>query len=112
MRPQRSHTIRSLIITLLPAAVLLAACNDPARPTLGPASGQSLSVGLGTFSDFDHLPSSAACVAPPATLPGFATNQPFVLPAGYTQTILLDEIGDFAPVAGASGNLPSHARRR
>jgi hypothetical protein len=91
---------------LLPAAVLLAACNDPTLPALGLTPTATQSVGFGTFADFDHLPSSAACVTPPATLPAFATYQPFVLPAGYSQTILFDEVGDFAPLAGASGNLP------
>ncbi len=94
----------------LPVAAFLAACSDPTLPVLGPTAGTALSgvpaASYGHHGDFDPLPSSASCVVPPATLAEFGTYQPFVLPAGYTQEIILDEIGDFAPVAGTSGNLP------
>jgi uncharacterized protein len=92
----------------MPATLVLVACADNTTGPRGPLGIQApvLSNGLGTFSDFTPLSSSASCVAPPSTLPAFATYQPFVLPAGYEQSILLDEIGDFAPVAGTGANLP------
>ena len=92
----------------MPAALVLAACADNATGPRGPLAIQApvLTNGLGTFSDFTPLSSSASCVVPPSTLPAVATYQPFVLPAGYEQSILLDEIGDFAPVAGSGANLP------
>lgn len=105
MQTRLANRTRTLMI-LLPATVLLAACKDPTLPVHEFTTVPTRSIGLGTFADFEHLPTSAACVTPPATLPAFATYQPFVLPAGYTQTILFDEVGDFAPVAGTSGNLP------
>jgi hypothetical protein len=89
---------------VLAAAVLVAACKDASLPITAPSIAAALS--YGQFADFDPLPSPASCSAPPATLAGFATYQPFVVPGGFTQTIVADELGDFAPVAGASGNLP------
>jgi hypothetical protein len=87
----------------------LAACTDvPSRATLGPASLAVMTSvnGQGTFSDFDPLPNQASCVTPPSTLGGFAAYQPFIIPAGYSQTIIFDEVGDFTPVAGSGANLP------
>jgi hypothetical protein len=100
------------LTALASLALALAACTDDPIRSVAPevleipplfAVGDN---GNGTFSNFDPLPSSAVCTAPPATLVGFATYNPFVIAAGFTQTILADEIGDFAPVAGTSGNTP------
>ena len=87
--------------------IMLVACSDPTGPTTARlASAPLRSNAFGTFADFDPLASSASCVTPPASLPAFATYQPFVLPAGFTQEIILDEVTDFAPVAGNGANLP------
>ena len=102
--PLRYRSVRTAVF-VLPTALLLTACDHPAvvEPTATRGARAPLtSNGLGVFSDFEPLTSSASCVAPPSTLPAFATYQPFVLPVGYAQSILLDEIGDFVPVAGKS----------
>lgn len=87
---------------------LAVACTDSPTRLVTPHSPPSLSTlpGTGTFSNFEPIGASAGCVAPPATLFDFGSYTPFVIAAGYSQTILADEIGDFAPVAGAGGNLP------
>jgi hypothetical protein len=91
-------------------ALALAACTDDPIRSVSPEAIEIPPLfdvsGTGTFSNFAPIASSAVCTAPPATLAGFATYNPFIIAAGYTQTILADEIGDFAPVAGASGNTP------
>ena len=96
---------------VLGLVLMLAACErspiQPATtPGLAPALASLAAESFGTFSNFTPLPSQATCVAPPATLAGFATYQPFVLPAGYTQRIIASEIDDFRPVAGSGGDLP------
>lgn len=57
------------------------------------------------FADFAPLAGSASCIAPPSLIGDFASYQPFVLPAGYSQKILADELTDFA-VAGSGADLP------
>jgi sugar lactone lactonase YvrE len=94
-------------ITAVLAAIGLAACQESPTPfdadVLPPPS---LSAGGGQFSSFEPLTGSAACAAPPATAAGFETYQPLLLPAGYQQRILADEVSDFQPVAGPGANLP------
>jgi len=80
-------------------AAFVAACGQtPSQPT------QSISASA--FGKFEGLPEEAQCSAPPATAAGFATYQPFVLPAGYTQRIFATQIADFTPIAGSGGDLP------
>ena len=98
----------SIIAGIIVLNALIACTDVPSHATLGPATvaaAASLN-GQGTFANFDPLPNQAACVTPPATLAGFAAYQPFIIPGGYSQTILFDEVGDFAPVAGSGANLP------
>ena len=59
---------------------------DPIGETdaAGVSAGFSASSGKGKgqFGNFTPISGSAACVAPPATIGGFGTYQPFVLPEG------------------------------
>lgn len=90
-------------------AATVAACTDGTTPTnlLAPSSlAFAAGAGKGQFEDFTAISGSAACVAPPSTIEGFASYQPFVLPAGYKQAILATEIEDFRPVAGLGADLP------
>ena len=88
-------------------ALSLGACQEePTTPDSQPLPTPNMSASANQFANFEPLAGPAACVAPPASLAGFATYQPFVLPAGYQQTILADEAGDFGPVAGSGANLP------
>ena len=92
--------------TALLALFALAACED--SPTQQAAQDVVAVAAVGDnsgsdFGGFEPLTGSAQCVAPPATLAEFATYQPFVLPAGFQQTIVADESGDFRPVAGTGG---------
>ena len=105
MMCSRSHTAFFSSIGLLLA---LAACQDQSTPTATVATpARSLSSQLGQqFEDFIPLASSAACVAPPSNAAAFASYQPFVLPPGFTQTIVATELSDFDPVAGSGGDLP------
>ena len=80
--------------------------NEPTTTTIESLPGPSLSSSPNQFSNFEPLAASAACVTPPAVLADFATYQPFVLPTGYQQSILADEVTDFFPVAGTGANLP------
>ena len=78
------------------AVFLVAACAEPPTPPMPIASlaqVAALSQGAGTFSNFDAIPGSAVCgvLTPPATLDGFATYQPFILPAGYSSRIVTTE---------------------
>lgn len=92
--------------SLLVLVLVVSACHDePTRPRTLTAA-PFLSSSPAQFGNFTPLPSSASCIAPPSTLAGFATYQPFVLPAGYTQTIVADQATDFSPVAGSGGDLP------
>ena len=89
------------------ATLTLAACQREATTSSAAAfDAPAFSASSSQFGNFDALATSAACVAPPATLAGFAAYQPFVLPAGYAQRILADEVTDFGPVAGTGANLP------
>ena len=100
-RPTRSACLGLLVLALAgcadaPTAVRTAAI-DPTRALLGSNAN--------TFGNFEPLANEASCVAPPSTLAGFSSYQPFTLPDGYSQTILADEITDFRPVAGTgAGN--------
>ncbi|HET9515208.1 MAG TPA: alkaline phosphatase PhoX [Gemmatimonadales bacterium] len=91
----------------MPLVLILAACEEgPSGSTSDLLSGPSLSSSPTQFANFEPLAASAVCEAPPALPADFAAYQPFVLPPGYAQTILADEIGDFLPVAGSGANLP------
>ena len=84
---------------LVTLAVLVAACErTPSQPA--PALTARL------FGSFDAISGSAQCVAPPASAAGFASYEPFVVPAGYSQRIVASQLDDFTPVAGAGGDLP------
>jgi hypothetical protein len=98
---------RLISLTAVLTALSVGACQDqPTTPTHQTLPGPNMSASANQFANFEPLSGPAACLAPPATLAGFATYQPFVLPAGYTQRILADEVGDFLPVAGSGANLP------
>lgn len=108
--PHPRFSKRAQLGALVCLALALTACTDD---PISSAASEVLEIpplfassGNATFSDFEPIGNSAVCAAPPATLAGFATYSPFAIAAGYTQTILADEIGDFAPAAGSSGNLP------
>ena len=92
-------------IPALSAAALLAGCDTPPSTAANEISAGP-NFASSQFGDFEPLPASATCTAPPATLEGFATYQPLLLPSGYRQTIIADELGDFVPVAGTGANLP------
>lgn len=80
-------------------AVLVAACEQaPSQP--------DRLISAASFTKFDAISGSAQCTAPPSTAAGFATYEPFVLPAGYSQRILATQVADFTPVAGSGGDLP------
>lgn len=100
---------RPAVWMALGLAATIVACDEDTIPTDVTASANpapAVSAGQGQFEDFTPIAGSAACVAPPPSVAGFATYQPFVLPAGYTQSILATELADFAPVAGTSGDVP------
>lgn len=104
--PSRSRK-HSTIVMSVGLVAMIAACRDATAPdgAIHPAFAAGASRG-GQFEDFTPLSSSAACVAPPSTEAGFASYQPFVLPPGYSQTILATELRDFRPVAGSGADLP------
>lgn len=87
----------------------LAACQEPGlEPSLA-TDQNALAPSFyrtASFEQFTPIAGSAACVAPPSLLADFATYQPLVLPQGFAQRILADEIGGFRPVAGSGGDLP------
>ena len=94
-------------IALAGPGMALACSDSPTQlVTSPPQTSFSTVPGTGSFSNFEPITASAACIAPPVTLFDFGTYKPFVIADGYTQTILADEIGDFAPVAGTGANLP------
>jgi len=99
---------RQILPGLLALGAFAAACGD--RPNQ--LDGDSLlapafsSAGGNQLEDFGPLASEAGCVAPPTTLAGYATYEPFIIPAGFTQTIFATEAGDFAPVAGTGAGNP------
>src|SRR5512145_618760 len=80
-------------------AVLVAACEQ------APSQPDQL-ISAASFTKFDAISGSAQCTAPPSTTAGFATYEPFVLPAGYSQRILATQVADFTSVAGSGGDLP------
>jgi hypothetical protein len=92
------------------SVIAFTACQDtPSQPLEPEAIALFSRVGDDSgrdFGDFEPLQGSATCVAPPATLAGFESYQPFLLPAGFQQDIVADEIGDFGPVAGTGADLP------
>ena len=77
------------------ALSVLTACADAPAPSapLDAISAIASSNGVGPFSNFTPLVASAACnvVTPPATLGGFDTYQPFLLPSGYVSTMITTE---------------------
>jgi len=89
-------------------ALVLSACADtPSAPpsTLSTPTLAVVGSNASVFGNFEPLATQATCAAPPATLAGFATYQPFALPDGYSQTILAMEVTDYIPVAGSgAGN--------
>ncbi len=89
-------------------ALAAAACADPITRPTGIVDAPLLSAGAapGQFGDFAPIAGTAACVAPPSLLSDFATYEPFVLPAGYTQKIVGQEIVDWRPLAGTGADLP------
>ena len=86
-------------LPLVALAIVAAACEQTPNQ---PADALSAS----TFDHFEAISGSAQCVAPPSTAAGFASYEPFVLPAGYTQRIVASQLNDFTPIAGAGGDLP------
>jgi uncharacterized protein len=99
------HQFTALL--LLGVVASTAACQDGTTPgamTSRPAFAASGNGGK--FAEFAPIAGAAACAVPPSTLAGFDTYQPFVIPAGFSQTILANEVEDFAPVAGSSGDTP------
>lgn len=97
---------------LYPSAALaltVVACHDPVASRAGSrfTPSGSLAAQPGTvFGSFEPLGTSASCVEPPSLEADFATYAPFVLPPGYRQRIIATELQDFAPVAGAGGDVP------
>jgi hypothetical protein len=92
------------------AGVLVACQDTPTQPLDGNGTaafsrGGAHRGGDG-FGGFEPLASSAACLAPPATLAAFDAYQPLVLPPGFTQKIIADELGDFIAVAGPGAGNP------
>jgi hypothetical protein len=98
-KPHFAAVVAALVVPVV-------ACHDEPTVVRGSVPVSAVAASPSHFSNFEPLLASAACEAPPADLAGFSTYEPFVLPSGYTQRIIADEIGDFAPVAGAGGNLP------
>jgi hypothetical protein len=94
LRPITAHARLALA---LGAAGLTACADTPSEPRPGasaaPGPATAIAPLAGQFSEFRPLASAAMCsvVAPPATLAGFATYQPLLLPDGYTQTIITSE---------------------
>lgn len=99
----RKHSTIAMSVGLV---ALITACRDATAPVDGAIHPGFAASRGGQFEDFTPLSSSAACVSPPSTEMGFASYQPFVLPQGYSQTILATELRDFRPVAGSGGDLP------
>ena len=104
--PSRSRS-QSTILMSVGLVAMIAACRDATAPdgAIHPAFAAGASRG-GQFEDFTPLSASAVCAAPPSTEAGFASYHPFVLPQGYSQTILATELRDFRPVAGSGADLP------
>ena len=87
------------ITTVAALAIFAAACDHtPSQPVQ--------SITASTFAKYDAIAGSAQCVAPPSTAAGFASYEPFVVPAGYAQRIVASQLNDFTPAAGAGGDIP------
>ena len=98
---QRVH--RTLTFPVVLAALSLAGCDDqPTQPSALPTPQFAQSEGNGGPFDFQPLATSAVCRVPTSD----AAYRPYDLPAGFSQTIIADEIGDFRPVAGTGADLP------
>jgi uncharacterized protein len=92
---------------LIVAALGLVACQDgPTRLVSESGLVPALSTSHNQFGDFDPLASSATCAVPPGVAAGFAGYQPFLLPDGYAQRIVADELSNFGPAAGTGADLP------
>ncbi|HSA55584.1 MAG TPA: alkaline phosphatase PhoX [Gemmatimonadaceae bacterium] len=100
------HRIRRTVTIALLVGASTACQDDLTRPHPILSSRPLLSSSDNQFANFTPLASSASCVTPPAAIGGFSSYQPFVLPAGYTQTIVADQVTDFTPIAGSGGDLP------
>jgi hypothetical protein len=90
------HSRTRLSLAVILSAFLGAACADVPEPVAPQSLGGNalaLSQGQGTFGNFAPIAGSAVCgvLAPPATLDGFATYQPFILPEGYSSSIVTTE---------------------
>jgi hypothetical protein len=88
-----SHGRLSLSTALL--ALVSSACvesSHPAAPLLRNGVVAHAVAG-GSFGAFDPIAGSASCGAltPPATMDGFASYQPFILPEGYSSRIITTE---------------------
>lgn len=83
----------ALALGLVGTAACADAPTQPAALAAAPRATALASSGVGPFSTFEPLASAASCglVAPPATLAGFATYAPFLLPDGYAQRIVTTE---------------------
>lgn len=90
---------RTVGIGLAAGAVLLGACQDEmSGPAASPTGPSFAAVGTGSF-EFSPIPSSAACVAN-------GTGDRYIVPAGYSQTIVVRESEVAAQTGiGASADL-------
>jgi uncharacterized protein len=76
-------------------ALALSACAEPSTPVapLLQRTATLSAVNGGSFGEFEPIAGSATCnvLTPPATLEGFATYQPFLLPEGYASRVITME---------------------
>src|SRR5688572_15969043 len=93
--------------TLLPLVAFATACVDTPQ-IAGPAAGQELrpfaTLASARFADFVPLTWSATCSPGPTSEAELATYQPFVLPEGYSQTIVTTELDPGLANQGAGVN--------
>ena len=89
------YTYRRLSLFTAAFALISAACADPSLPVepMLQRDAALFAVNGGSFGKFDPIAGSAFCnvVAPPATLEGFASYQPFILPEGYASRVVTTE---------------------
>ncbi len=87
----RSH--RSLPVAALLGTLVVTACTESSIPAAPLQAART--AGFAKFADFTPIPASAVCgvgeIAPPSTLDGFASYQPFLLPAGYHSELVTME---------------------
>ena len=102
-----SHSPKSRVWLML-AGVLAttSACQESSTSAITVRPAFAAAAASNKFEDFLPISGSATCVAPPSTIEGFASYQPFVLPGGFVQRILATELADFRPVAGSGADLP------